>query len=348
MSRSIEHAPSAPHGGIGRRGLLAAAPLLLGACAPLAQSAGAPGPGFAGPRLEDDTLVAHDGTRLGLSVWPAEGGAEPWAVIVGLHGMNDYAEAFVLAAPVWAAAGATTYAYDQRGFGRSPQRGIWGGTELMIEDLRTACRLARARHPRAVLAVVGESMGGSVAIAGFSSDRPPDADRLILSAPGVWGWDAQPLLYKSSLWLGAHTFPAYAGAPPKLFTRGIIPCDNIEHLRRMSRDKNLLFRTRIDAVYGLVGLMQRAAVGVADIHRPPPVFYAYGMHDKIIKEEPTLRAVRQLRPGDRSAHYARGYHMLTRDLQGPVVSRDMLSFIQDPSAPFPSGAPPIRKTSKKA
>lgn len=321
---------------------LAASPWLLGACAPLAQMPGSPGASFGGPSLGPDAFVTGDGKRLGLSVWPAEGEAEPWAVIVGLHGMNDYAEAFTLAAPVWSAAGVTTYAYDQRGFGRSPQRGIWGGTELMIEDLRTACALARARHPDAVLAVVGESMGGAVAVAAFGSERPPDADRLILSAPAVWGWDAQPLLYKTSLWVGAHTFPAYAGTPPSLFTRKIRASDNIEHLRRMRKDRNLLFRTRIDAVYGLVGLMQRAATGVGAIKRPPPVFYAYGMNDTIIEEAPTLVAVRQLRPGDRSAHYERGYHMLTRDLQGPVVSRDMLSFIRDPEAPLPSGAPPIR------
>lgn len=327
-----------------RRTVLGALPLVLSACAPLSQSPRSPGPNFAGPSLEPDALIAHDGARLPMNVWPAVDQAEPWAVIVGLHGMNDYAEAFTLAAPVWSADGVTTYAFDQRGFGRSPQRGVWGGTELMMEDLRTACALARRRHPKAVLAVVGESMGGAVAIAAFGSDRPPDADRLILSAPAVWGWDTQPLLYKSSLWVGAHTFPAYSGKPPRMFTRKIIATDNIAHLRRMRRDPNLLFRTRIDAVYGLVNLMQRALHGVAEIKRPPPVFMAYGMNDKVIRERPTLIAARQLRPGDRSAHYQRGYHMLTRDLQGPVVSRDMLSFIRDPSAPLPSGAPPIAPT----
>lgn len=328
-----------------RRGFLAGGAALAGsACAPLAQLPGTPGAGFAGPRLERDRFVAHDGTRLGLSSWPTADGAEPWAVVVGLHGMNDYGEAFTLAAPVWAAEGVATYAYDQRGFGRSPHRGVWGGTELMVEDLRTFCRLVRARHPGAVLAVVGESMGGAVAIAGWSSGRPPDADRLILSAPAVWGWDAQPLLYKTSLWVGAHTFGAWAATPPRMFTRDIIACDNIPYLRRLRRDPRMIGRTRIDAVYGLVGLMQRAAEGVRDIRRPPPVMYAYGMNDTIIREEPTLVAVRRLKPEDRTVHYARGYHMLTRDLQGPVVSRDMLSFIRDPAAPFPSGAPPIRPT----
>jgi alpha-beta hydrolase superfamily lysophospholipase len=232
-----------------RRSFLAgAAPLVLGACAPLAQLPGTPGEGFAGPRLERDRFIAGDGTRLGLSVWPAAGEVEPWAVVVGLHGMNDYGEAFSLAAPVWAAEGVTTYAYDQRGFGRSPKRGVWGGTDLMVEDLRTFCRLVREKHPEAMLAVVGESMGGAVAIAAWGSERPPDADRLILSAPAVWGWDAQPLLYKASLWVGAHTFGAWAASPPRMFTRDIIACDNIPYLEKLRRDPRMIGRTRIDAV----------------------------------------------------------------------------------------------------
>jgi alpha-beta hydrolase superfamily lysophospholipase len=42
--------------------------------------------------------------------------------------MNDYAEAFTLAAPIWAEEGITTYAIDQRGFGRSPAGASGAGT----------------------------------------------------------------------------------------------------------------------------------------------------------------------------------------------------------------------------
>ncbi|MDB5423084.1 MAG: hypothetical protein JWQ29_500, partial [Phenylobacterium sp.] len=31
----------------------------------------------------------------------------------------------------------------------------------------------------------------------------------------------------------------------------------------------------------------------------------------------------------------------TRDRQGPVVWKDILAFIRDPAAPFPSNPPPI-------
>jgi hypothetical protein len=47
----------------------------------------------------------------------------------------------------------------------------------------------------------------------------------------------------------------------------------------------------------------------------------------------------------RTARYAQGWHLLLRDLQAPVVWEDALSFIRDPQAPLPSGAPPLIKPS---
>ena len=320
---------------------------MLAGCAPTVQSANLFPPGFSGARLElegaEPRYIAFDGAPLGLTVWPAVGGVEPWAVVAALHGMNDYAEAFALAAPLWAEAGVATYAFDQRGFGRSPRRGVWAGEALMAEDLRVFTRLLRARHPKALLAVVGESMGGAVAISAFASERPPEADRLVLIAPAVWGWGDQPLLYRTTLWLGAHTIPGRSVTPPPFVTRRIRASDNIEHLRRMGRDPRMLFRTRIDAIYGLVSRMGSARRQVGRM-RAPSTLMLYGAQDQIIPPEPSFAAAAALPPNARTAYYARGFHMLTRDLQGALVSRDILAFLRDPSAPLPSGAPPIPGT----
>jgi acylglycerol lipase len=211
----------------------------------------------------------------------------------------------------------------------------------MTEDLRTLAALVRARHPQAVLAVVGESMGGAVAICAFASDRPPTADRLVLIAPALWGPRSQAWLYERTLWLGAYTVGGLTVRPPDALLRRIRASDNTEHLYRMGADPNIIFRTRIDTLYGLVGLMRRAAERMPFVHRPPPVFYAYGRNDQIIAPEPSFRAAAALKPGDRSAWYRDGWHMLTRDLQGERVTRDIAAFLRDPSAPLPSGAPPI-------
>jgi alpha-beta hydrolase superfamily lysophospholipase len=326
-----------------RAALIALGASALAACQPVSQKAGAPALGFAGPQLAPDALVSFDGVRLPMHVWTAHDASgvatEPWAVIVGLHGMNDYAEAFSLAGPAWAAQGITTYAYDQRGFGRTPERGVWGGEALMVEDLRTALTLARARHPNAILCVVGESMGGAVAISAFASDRPPVADRVILAAPAVWGWGAQAIPNRVALWLTAHIAPSYKLVTPNWLARRIRASDNLDELRRMGRDRNMIFDTRVDTVYGLVDLMQRAREDLGKVKAP--VLYLYGAKDQIIPKAAAVYAARELKPTDRSAFYPHGYHLLTRDLDRETVWGDIISFIRDPAAPLPSGAPPI-------
>jgi acylglycerol lipase len=316
--------------------LLAA--VTLAACTPLmVQQAGQPPIGFSGPRIERDAIVSFDGARLGLSEWDAAG--EPWAVIVGVHGMNDYANAFHMAAPWWAEQGVTTVAYDQRGFGRSPDRGVWAGDELMTEDLRTVTALVRQKYPHALVVVAGESLGGAVAAEAFASDRPPTADRLVLLSPAVWGWREQPLPNKTLLWIAANFTGPRVYEPPRWLTSKVSPSDNRDELIAMGRDPLMIWGARSDTLYGLVSTMDKASddVGKASV----PTLYLYGAHDQIIPKNAAFKAAAQLKPTDRSAYYARGWHLMMRDRQGPTVWKDILAFIRNPSEPLPSGAPKI-------
>ena len=318
--------------------------LMIGACAPLTQRPAPPGPDVSAPRLEQDHFVSFDGSRLGMMHWDAAG--EPWAVVVGLHGMDDYSNTFHLAAEHWREQGISTYAYDQRGFGRSPHRGVWAGRKLLDEDLRTFTALIRGRFPHAIIAVAGVSMGGAVAIDAFASDRPPAADRLVLLSPAVWGWSTQPLTYRLALWSVAHTLPGLVLEPPEFITRQIRASDNTQELIRMGRDPQLIFGTRTDAVYGLVKLMQSAWSETGGLRAP--TFYAYGAKDQIIPRNAAFPAAARLPAGDRTAYYADGYHLLLIDLENPKVWDDVAAFIKDPAAPLPSGAPAIPRTEAEA
>lgn len=309
------------------------------ACAPTVQEALSIGPDFPGAAFGPDAFTSFDGARLGLSAWLPPEEQAPWAVVIGLHGMNDYANTFSLAGPYWAQRGVATYAYDARGFGRSPNRGEWGGLELLTEDLRTACRVARRVHPNATLAVVGESMGAATAIATFGASGAPEIDRLVLAAPAVWGWSELPDVYAFTLWLTAHTMPSRAVTPPRGVTRRIQASDNIEMLRTLGRDRNMIFETRVDSLYGLVTLMETAAERVSAL--PAHTAFLYGARDQIIPRAAAERAARALPQGARTAFYQNGWHMLLRDLQAPVVFADVEAFIRDTAAPFPSAAPPF-------
>jgi alpha-beta hydrolase superfamily lysophospholipase len=311
--------------------------LTLAACAtPAVQPPLTPPPGFTGPALEAHALVMDDGARLPLARWTPEG--EPWAVIVALHGVNDSRAAFHLAGPWWAEQGIETWAFDQRGFGQAPGRGVWPGEARMAADLRTAVALARARHPRAVIVVAGESMGGAVAVAAFASDRPPEAERLILLAPAVWGWSAQGPLNSTALWLAARTIPDRAVQPPDWAVRDYAASDNWLELLRTGRDPNSLLTTRFDLLYGLVDLMESASAGLGRVQ--VPTLLMYGGHDHLVPRESIRRVLR--RAGDRAAlrtaFYPDGWHLLNRDLQAETVFRDVEAWLRDAAAPLPSGA----------
>src|SRR5206468_10967403 len=122
------------------------------------------------PAIGQDAFVTRDGLRLPLRHWDA---AHTRAVIVALHGMSDYSEAFDLPGPWWAAHGITTYAYDQRGFGLSPNAGLWAGSDAMRQDLADFVKGVRAKHPGVPIYALGESMGGAVVLSALASANPP-------------------------------------------------------------------------------------------------------------------------------------------------------------------------------
>ena len=315
--------------------------LTLAACAtPTIQAPLTPPPGFAGPAVEARTLVMDDGGRLPLARWAPETG-EPWAVIVALHGMNDSRAAFRLAGPWWAERGIETWAVDQRGFGEAPGRGVWAGEARMTEDLRTAVALARARHPRAIIAVAGESMGGAVTIAAFASERAPDADRVILLAPAVWGWTAQGPVNSAGLWVAARAMGDRAVDAPEWAIKDHPASDNRLELFRNGRDPNSIISTRFDALYGLVDLMETASMRLGGMRAP--TLLLYGANDNVIQRDPMRQALERAgeRPGLRTGLYPDGWHILNRDLQAETMYRDVEAWLRDASVPLPSGVGPV-------
>jgi alpha-beta hydrolase superfamily lysophospholipase len=274
--------------------------------------------------VSEDRYVTRDGTKLGLTRWNA---AMPKAVIIALHGMNDYANAFAIPAPWWAEHGISTYAYDQRGFGRSPQTGIWPGNDLMRRDLADFVDVVRTRHSQLPVFVLGESMGGAVAITAFASGTPPRANGLILIAPAVWGHDTMPLLYRFALWTTAHTFrrASFSGSGLK-----ITPTDNIEVLRANGRDPLFIKRARTDAIYGLASLMDEA-YSTAPRLNGTSLLYLYGGRDQIIPRRPSEIVMGGLGPKAKVMTYPTGYHMLLRDLNAEPRWADVAAWIEEQS-----------------
>jgi alpha-beta hydrolase superfamily lysophospholipase len=293
------------------------------------------GPYVGPPRMTDDAFIMSDGAHLPYRKWspPAVGGAElaPKAIIIGVHGMNDYSNAFSMPGAFLAQRGILTYAYDQRGFGDAPDRGHWAGTPAMTKDLQEVSELVRARYPDTPIYLMGVSMGGAVILAAEDEHRFLPVDGVILAAPAVWGWQAMNIAYKLVLWTGAHVMPAKTLTGARL---QIWPSDNVPMLEAMARDPEVIKKTRIGTIYGLVGLMDRGYDGADKLALP--TLLLYGKKDQIVPAAPVMNVAERIPGLSRMLYYTNGYHMLERDLDAKVVWQDIDTWIGDHSAPMPS------------
>ncbi|MBL6457033.1 lysophospholipase [Belnapia sp. T6] len=305
--------------------------LLLAACTPVVMPAGAPqGP----PAIARDAVLTPDGARLPFHAWLPEG--PPRAILLGLHGFGDYSfNAFDLPAPLLTAQGIAVYAYDQRGFGAAPHRGYWPGSATLAEDVSTVARLLAVRHPGVPITLLGESMGAAVALVAATSEDPPPVAGLILMAPGIRGRAAMGAFARRTLEIAAHAIPAvgFSGSAP-----GFSPTDNEEAMRRWGRDPLTTKTFRVDLVYGLVELMDRALAAAPRLGLRTLILY--GGEDRIVPEAPVRQVMRALDRGApvTLAYYPKGHHLLLRDNDRAVVSEDIAAWLAVPGAPLPSGA----------
>jgi acylglycerol lipase len=303
---------------------------LLGACAPQVQLSGTTP--LVAAELRGDGIRTVDGVRLPLRAWMPKGKVR--AVILGVHGLNDYGHSFALPAESWRRDGIATYAYDQRGFGDTPQRGIWPGTGRLVADFRAVAALIRARHPGVPIFASGTSMGGGVVLAAMARPDAPTLDGIILEAPAVWHRSTMPAIYPPGMWVLAHTVPGFRWhlrEIQKTFT------DNEEVVRGLAGDPMVLQDVRMDALYGLFDLMDTAYAAAPQVR--VPVLLLHGDKDVLIPRRPIEDVARALPAGlRRFAIYERGWHILYRDRQAGIVHRDVAAWITARAAPLPSGA----------
>jgi alpha-beta hydrolase superfamily lysophospholipase len=129
------------------------------------------------------TLKTADGLDLSLRRWEAEGIAHQWTFVV-VHGLGEHSGRYAHFAEWFGAQGATVYAMDQRGHGRSGgPRGHAPSLKALLDDLDSGVVRARAESG-GLLVLIGHSFGGLLAIA-YALDRPERIDKAVFSAPAL-------------------------------------------------------------------------------------------------------------------------------------------------------------------
>ncbi len=109
-------------------------------------------------------------------------------MVVIVHGIGEHSGRYEHVAQRFAADGATVYALDHAGHGRSEGKpGLIEDVDDLAADLGAVIELAHQEHPELPLAVVAHSLGGLIAtryLQGQTEDRPA---AVVLSGPFIGG-----------------------------------------------------------------------------------------------------------------------------------------------------------------
>jgi alpha-beta hydrolase superfamily lysophospholipase len=165
-------------------------------------------------------------------------------------------------------------------------------------------------------------MGAAVAIVAVTRPGAPAVDGLILAAPAVWTGTSLPRGYRTALRLLATVLPPLRVSGRNL---DVLASDNIEMLRALGRDPLYVRETRIDAVAGLVELMDEAR------ERSPalalPTLVLLGGRDEIVPPQASRSFLGLLQTSPCAVvTYLNGWHLLLRDHQRQTVFEDVLAW----------------------
>ena len=191
----------------------------------------------------------------------------------------------------------------------------------------SATQLVLSSGPeRAALMIVGDAPGSAEDASGqpFSGRSGPLLDAMLAAI----GQDRT----RAHL---AHLVPWLPVGPTSIDFQ---PTDNPKAMAKLRNDPMILRNPRVDLAYGLVEAMDAAKQAAPHIRKP--YLMMHGLADRIVPQEPVRSAIALMprRADSHLAFYAKGYHLLLRDKEGPLVARDILAWIDDKEAALPSGA----------
>lgn len=288
-----------------------------------------PGPAVTAPRLEPSSLIARDGATLVVERWPATSPAR--GIVVALHSFGDYARAFETLGPGLAAAGYGVVAIDQRGFGRNADPGRWPGTDALVDDAVDLVTALRAEHPPGTpVWLLGESMGGAVAMVAAARAELPELKGLLLAAPAVregipnrYGWN----VVLATL---AVATPWYQVAVEHDDERLVATAR-----ARLGAAPPVQRSVRLDTYYGLIRLADAASDAAP--HIALPTLLLYGTADVTVKPVSICALVREMPGPAASRIYPGGVHRLLHQTAFELeLSRTLEAFLD--GRPLPTGS----------
>lgn len=297
---------------------------------------------------QEDWLALPDGNKLYTKTTHPSSSTPIKARLAFVHGFSEHIGFYDPFFRILASAGIATYAFDQRGWGKSVlekrQRGLTGATDQVLDDITQFLQTIPS-SPAAPLFLMGHSMGGAEVLT-YAAKGPPATTSSIrgflAEAPFV------ALHPKSRPWKSTVVLGRLAGR--------LLPnwqMVNKLDLNLLSRDPEHARRVEADelchdtgTLQGLAGMLDRAAMledgrvvvkeGAGEGGKTR-LWVGHGTADGICDFEATQKMFSRVDAEDRELRAYEGwYHQLHAEAGEDKVkyAQDVVKWILDRSGPL--------------
>ncbi|HEY9783950.1 MAG TPA: alpha/beta fold hydrolase [Candidatus Obscuribacterales bacterium] len=243
---------------------------------------------------ESKLYVAAPKFDTAFASWPVEGG-KPEAAVLSIHGFGLHKGAFDSFAKRLARAGIVTYAIDVRGFGSwtdtvGPRGEVNFYQTLM--DVRTALYWVKTMHPGVPMFLLGESMGGAIALQATAL-FPDSVNGLIASVPGDDFYGENKARFKVAL--GMMLPNARMDMSGQVIERATSK-DSVQNSWKQDPQSRLKFSAREITAFN--AFMKKSHELARSITEKPVLMFQGGL-DRLSKPDGTVKLFRELPTADK-------------------------------------------------
>jgi alpha-beta hydrolase superfamily lysophospholipase len=279
----------------------------------------------AAANVRHGVFKASDEIDVPYRLWLAP---KPRGAILLLHGCCDYSGAFDDIAPKLVKRGFSCMAYDQRGFGATDSRGSWTSKERMVCDARDAIGFFRSRLDRLLpLFIIGESMGGSVAVHTAATQSGLDIAGIVLVAPGALASAIRNKLYN---WI-MRSIRLFAGQSEIVIERNDASELSASAAIRLLGDPMVMQSVHADLLAGVFGMGYDAVLAAKQVDVPALTIVAG--RDDLLSNACVRQLHENLRGDKMLVELKNGPHLLLHWRHGRVVLRSVRRWIERHLAP---------------
>jgi alpha-beta hydrolase superfamily lysophospholipase len=255
------------------------------------------------------------------------------AIIIAIHGYNDYSESFQIPATFLKKYKISTISFDLRGFGMNEDRGNWFPLSVHIDDVTFFVKEIRKNHPKKKIFLLGESMGGAIVSSTVMKNKNLQIDGVILVAPAIWNFSEMNPIKKIFLNVISTLLPNLKLDGGDFIK--VTACNNIEVLKALAKDKYFIHKPNLKSLNGIVDLMDESYKYTKEFLNQLPyrTLIILPIKDEIVPRKPLTKLLNDKKDSIKDnvtlAIFKNNYHMILRDLESETITKFLANWINN-------------------